>query len=153
MLLCPWNSPGKNTGVGCHVLLQGIFPTPYCWVTGKPQLSIPQFKIKSVFFFFFFLKKSGLWSCLIRSLAVVKLVYPLEPYASGDVLSGSPYPIESLTWEAVPLTLNSDGGEDDNDEGTTWAGHSLCSCPGSGGVTSLHLPSNLPRWGSGIPTV
>ena len=27
-LLCPWNSPGKNTGVGCHALLQGIFLTP-----------------------------------------------------------------------------------------------------------------------------
>ena len=26
-LLCPWGSPGKNTGVGCHPLLQGIFPT------------------------------------------------------------------------------------------------------------------------------
>ena len=26
-LLCPWNFPGKNTGVGCHFLLQGIFPT------------------------------------------------------------------------------------------------------------------------------
>ena len=26
-LLCPQDSPGKNTGVGCHVLLQGIFPT------------------------------------------------------------------------------------------------------------------------------
>ena len=26
-LLCPWDSPGKSTGVGCHVLLQGIFPT------------------------------------------------------------------------------------------------------------------------------
>ena len=25
-LLCPWNSPGKNTGVGSHSLLQGIFP-------------------------------------------------------------------------------------------------------------------------------
>ena len=24
-LLCPWDSPGKNTGVGCHFLLQGIF--------------------------------------------------------------------------------------------------------------------------------
>ena len=24
--LCPWNSPGKNTGVGCHSLLQRIFP-------------------------------------------------------------------------------------------------------------------------------
>ena len=23
-LLCPWDSPGKNTGVGCHSLLQGI---------------------------------------------------------------------------------------------------------------------------------
>ena len=26
-LLCPWNSPGKNTGVGCHSLLQVIFLT------------------------------------------------------------------------------------------------------------------------------
>ena len=26
-LHCPWNSPGKRTGVGCHSLLQGIFPT------------------------------------------------------------------------------------------------------------------------------
>ena len=33
-----WDSPGKNTGVGCHTLLQGIFPTqgsnpglPHCW--------------------------------------------------------------------------------------------------------------------------
>ena len=25
--LSPWNSPGKNTGVGSHSLLQGIFPT------------------------------------------------------------------------------------------------------------------------------
>ena len=23
-LLCPWNSPGKNTGVGCHSLLPGV---------------------------------------------------------------------------------------------------------------------------------
>ena len=26
-LLCPWDSLGKNTGVGCHALLQGLFPT------------------------------------------------------------------------------------------------------------------------------
>ena len=25
--LCPYDSPGKNTGVGCHFLLQGIFST------------------------------------------------------------------------------------------------------------------------------
>ena len=26
-LLCPWDSLGKNTGVGCYFLLQGIFLT------------------------------------------------------------------------------------------------------------------------------
>ena len=26
-LLCPWDFPDKNTGVGCHFLLQGIFLT------------------------------------------------------------------------------------------------------------------------------
>ena len=25
--VCLWDSPGKNNGVGCHALLQGIFPT------------------------------------------------------------------------------------------------------------------------------
>ena len=33
-LLCPWTSPGKDTGVGCHYLLQGIFLTQ----TSKPGL-------------------------------------------------------------------------------------------------------------------
>ena len=26
-LLCPWDSPGKNTGVGSHSLVQRVFPT------------------------------------------------------------------------------------------------------------------------------
>ena len=26
-LLCPWDVPSKNTGVGCHCLLQGIIST------------------------------------------------------------------------------------------------------------------------------
>ena len=43
-LLCPWDPPGKNTGVGCHSLLQGIFQTQglnplhllrfLCWQVG-----------------------------------------------------------------------------------------------------------------------
>ena len=52
-LLCPWNSPGENTGVGLFLtLLQGIFPTqgsnpclPYCrWTLyhlshqGRPRI-------------------------------------------------------------------------------------------------------------------
>ena len=34
-LLCPWNSPGKNTRVGWHFLLQGIFLTQG-WNPGLP---------------------------------------------------------------------------------------------------------------------
>ena len=36
-LLCPWDSPGKNTGMGCHALLQGIFPTQGI-KSGSPSL-------------------------------------------------------------------------------------------------------------------
>ena len=37
LLLCPWDSPGKNTGVGCHFLLQGIFLTQGL-SPGSPEL-------------------------------------------------------------------------------------------------------------------
>ena len=37
-LLCPWDSPGKNTGVGCCALLQGIFLT---WGLNPRLLSLP----------------------------------------------------------------------------------------------------------------
>ena len=53
-LLCPWDFPGKNTGVGCHFLLQGIFQTQgsnlcllhcgwilSCWAVGEAPLSLP----------------------------------------------------------------------------------------------------------------
>ena len=33
-LLCPWDFPGENTGVGCHFLLQGIFLTQEAKMTG-----------------------------------------------------------------------------------------------------------------------
>ena len=44
-LLCPWDFPDKNTGVGGHFHLQGIFPTqgwnprPLHWQTGSLPLS------------------------------------------------------------------------------------------------------------------
>ena len=33
-LLCPWDSPGKTTGVDCHFLIQGIFLT-HVWMEPK----------------------------------------------------------------------------------------------------------------------
>ena len=43
--LCPWDSPGKNTAVGCRFLFQGIFPTQewklrlLCWQADSLPLS------------------------------------------------------------------------------------------------------------------
>ena len=54
-LLCPWNFPGKNTGVICHLLLQEIFPTQ----GSKPCLlclllwqadSLPLHHLRSLYF-------------------------------------------------------------------------------------------------------
>ena len=54
-LLCPWGFPGKNTGVGCRFLLQGIFSTQrsnlcllhwqvdsFTWTTIFPALPTPE---------------------------------------------------------------------------------------------------------------
>ena len=47
---CPWDFPGKSTGVGCHVLLEGIFPiqgSDSClvcllhWQAGSLPLALP----------------------------------------------------------------------------------------------------------------
>ena len=61
-LPCPWDSPGKNTGVGCHALLQGIFPSQgsnsfSCFLhwqvgslpvapSGKPIMKVVQLEIE-----------------------------------------------------------------------------------------------------------
>ena len=37
-LLCPWNSPGKTTGVDCHFLLHGTF------LTQGPNPGLPHFR-------------------------------------------------------------------------------------------------------------
>ena len=53
---CPWDSPGKNTGVGCHVLLQCMkvksesevaqsYPTP----SDPMDCSLPGFSIHGIF--------------------------------------------------------------------------------------------------------
>ena len=61
-LLCPWDSPGKSTGMGCHFLLQGIFPTqgsnpglPHCRQTlyhlshqGSPFLGLLSYNLTTI---------------------------------------------------------------------------------------------------------
>ena len=42
-LLCPWDSPGKNTGVSCHALLQGIFTQDRTMSLKSPALQADSF--------------------------------------------------------------------------------------------------------------
>ena len=39
-VLCPWNSPGKNTGMGFHLLLQGDLPDPGIKPTSPALLAL-----------------------------------------------------------------------------------------------------------------
>ena len=80
-LFCSWDSPDKNTGVDCHALLQGIFPTQefnlhllqllhcrqilYHWATGETLLEANRNQITSLTF------------CLESSL----VKYPILPLA------------------------------------------------------------------------
>ena len=40
-LLCPWDSLGKNTGVGSQLFLQGIFPLSHPYMTTVKTIALP----------------------------------------------------------------------------------------------------------------
>ena len=44
-LLCPWDFPGKNTGVGCHLLFQRIFST---WGSNPHLICLLLWQVDSV---------------------------------------------------------------------------------------------------------
>ena len=52
--------PSKNTGMGCHFLLQGIFPTQ-----GSNSMSFVSPALAGGFFFFFFYHCAILWHFMI----------------------------------------------------------------------------------------
>ena len=88
-LLHPWDFPSKNTGMGCHFLLQEIFLTQGL----KPQL----LNWQANFFFFFFFYHWATWEaqrtlyCLITSVKVrVNIVYwekALDPSSVFIIIS------------------------------------------------------------------
>ena len=109
-LLCPWNSPGQNTGVGCHFFLQGIFPTQGSnpgllyllysrqilsrWATGEARLSsegssiVPLGSLHILQFTLYFLN-SLLLSLLFSITYNLHLTSPPQPQA--DPLLNSVY--------------------------------------------------------------
>ena len=69
-LLCTCDSPGKNTGVGCHALLQGIFPIQ------EQNSSLISPALAGGFFFFFFLITSTTLEALYKAVQLNILSQP-----------------------------------------------------------------------------
>ena len=101
-LLCPWDSPGKNTGVGCHALLRGIFPTQrsnLCllhWqvgsLPGKPYLTTYLSPIEGVRFLSFLSEVLSLsllsrLTVHFRNWSIILIVLEASPKLSWEKLT------------------------------------------------------------------
>ena len=89
------DSPGKNTGVDCHALLQGIFPTQgsnpglplagrffTLWVIGKPA------SIYSIYVYQSFLDKKLSLLLLLSHFSHVRLCDPVDGSPPGSTIPG-----------------------------------------------------------------
>ena len=113
--LCPWNFPGKNTGVGCHFLFQEIFPTqgsnPYLWHLLHWQAdSLPLPHLGSP------------WSSIKPGESVVAqlcltLWDPMDCSPLGSSVHGILW-ARILEWAAIPLSRGSSQSGD-----PTWVSH------------------------------
>ena len=84
-LFCPWDSPGKNTGVGCHFLLPGITillqrsrcvsNEQLCLKTAGLYIYDDLLFLSSLFHFFYFIFSASIsfGLCFSISLSVVVL--------------------------------------------------------------------------------
>ena len=104
-LLCPWDSPGKNTGVGCHALLQGIFPI---------QQSNPGFlHCRHILYYLSYL--GSLYALGTQNLFILQLkvctLWPISPYFPHSsplvtfVFWGLPFLDFTCRWYHVVFTF------------------------------------------------
>ena len=68
--LCPWDSPGKNTGVGCHPLPQGIF---LIQGSNSGLLSLLHCHLESLSSILIKSKKCFLWADVSRTIIWIGL--------------------------------------------------------------------------------
>ena len=98
-LLCPWSSPGKNTGLGCHYLLQGIFPTQ-----GSKLSLLPSTELAGAFFTTSTTGKPILTNHLVPPIPVG--IFSLEAIKIGcKPVKGFSSPLSQPTVLIVSLSL------------------------------------------------
>ena len=99
-LLCPLDSPGKNSGVGCHCLFQGIFPTQG-WNPGLLRL-----RALAGRFFTTSITWEALFKLMIATwhMMVIKL---LNDFIWTKGSSGLKYIFKTFSWRrTIPLKIS-----------------------------------------------
>ena len=96
-LLCPWNSPSKNTGVGSHSLLHRIFPTQ--------GLNLGLSHHRQILFFFFNLFIYFSWR-LITLQYCVEFCHTFTWISHGCTCVPHPEPPAHLPAHPIPLGLS-----------------------------------------------
>ena len=88
---CPWDSPGKNTGVGCHFLLQCMKVksesevTQSCLTLSNPMdCSLPGSSIHGIFQARVLEWGAIAFSKLLYVIEHVKIEWPLKWHSAGD---------------------------------------------------------------------
>ena len=107
-LLCPWDFPGKSTGVGCHCLLRRYIASTQKW-KGRRGLWI--FKLASPFWKHTLISQNPKFSSETHSKGFLLSEAPLEAPGWVGAFSGLPWcpcvvsPIRTLTLLLLPLHL------------------------------------------------
>ena len=99
-LLCLWDFPGKNTGVGCHFLLQGIFQIQGSKLHLLHSLQIGRFfalSVKILSWATWEARTGALISDLSRSDEVGSLL--------SAILQGRIQVLRKMMWGRLPLCL------------------------------------------------
>ena len=111
-LLCPWDFSGKNTGVGCHALLQGIFltqglnPCLLCllhWLAGSLPLAPPR---KPIFTLYEFKRQCQVFDQTRLNLEKTGALLILNSLQTHKHWDSRPVPSKAIwkdtTWFAMP---------------------------------------------------
>ena len=108
---CPWDFPGKNTGVSCHFLLQGIFPTQGSnprllhllhWQADSLPLAPPGKTTLTVIKYF---KGTSLNTTFSTSYCSISLI-PLQQHFSSIIYLLSLIPFLTLSLEPIFLKFS-----------------------------------------------
>ena len=85
--LCSWNSPGKNTGVGCHALLLGIFQ-----LRDQTQVS----HIAGGFFTYWATRETLVNGIVLYYLWIFNLLKEMESFLKTNMYAILTYHVECL---------------------------------------------------------